>query len=552
MYAKTDGSEPVKVAILIEGKGLTESSSKEELSRLVGRVREPSKIVAIVEIAGRSPENADKIEVTLPPMAGRDRVMIALLKPNDDAPSVQLFVEHMALEGPMDMRPPSHRRLLDVEGQPSTEERTRMVLSRFLRKAYRRPPTEEEQKRLEKLVSEQMADGAKWESAVQMAFQAILCSPKFLFRVELDDRPESQAPRELDPFHVASRLSYFIWSSLPDDELLDLANEGRLNEKLEEQVRRMLKDPKSNALVSNFAMQWLQVQRIATYAPDAQKFPQFNDRLRAAMIKETEMFFDSVIREDRSLLELIDADYTFLNEPLARLYGIEDTNGNWIGQKSDRPKGERLRGEAFQRVSLQGQTRGGLLTQASILAATSNPTRTSPVKRGRWVLEQILGAPPPPPPPNVPELPEGDQVETKASLKVRLEAHRKNPSCANCHAKMDPIGFALENYDAIGAFRTKDGEFDVDPSGAFADGTIVQGPEGLKQVIRARKREFARCITEKLLIYAIGRGLEYYDQPAVEKILKELERSDYKFSVLVTQIVQSDPFRKRRSADLTP
>jgi hypothetical protein len=296
---------------------------------------------------------------------------------------------------------------------------------------------------------------------------------------------------------------------MPDDELFDLAANKQLTKNLDSQVQRMLADPKSSELVKNFALQWLQIQRLERIAPDAKLFPTFNDHLRAAMLKETELFFESVMREDRSILDLLDADYTFLNEPLAKHYGIADTIGNWIGEKPAKPGGKKIRGKDFQRVSLQGRLRGGLLTQASILTVTSNPTRTSPVKRGRWVLEQILGEPPPPPPPNVPELPSDEKAVTGGSLRERLEIHRKNPTCANCHAKMDPIGFALENFNAIGAFRSKDGEFPIDASGEFADGTKFAGPAELKLIIKEKKTLFARCLTEKMLTYGLGVGLEY-------------------------------------------
>jgi hypothetical protein len=391
-----------------------------------------------------------------------------------------------------------------------------------------------------------MAGGEKWEAGIQLAMQAALCSPKFLFRVETDDAPTSTEVKPIDEFHLASRLSYFLWSSMPDDTLLDLAEKRQLTAKLDEQVERMLADPRAAALMQNFPMQWLQIKRIQFISPDGQLFPTFNDKLRASMLKETELFVESIFREDRSVLQLIDADYTFLNEPLARHYGIADTNGNAIGQPAKKPGGQPIKGEQFRRVLLQDRTRGGLLTQASVLTVTSNPTRTSPVKRGRWVLEQILGAPPPSPPPNVPELSEKEKDVTAASLRERMEVHRRNPACANCHAKMDPIGFALENFNAVGAYRTKDGSFDIDATGEFADGTKFTGPGELKAIVLKRKDEFVRCLTEKLLIYAIGRGLEYYDRPTVERIVKALPGGEYKFSTLVKEIVQSDAFRKRR------
>jgi hypothetical protein len=404
----------------------------------------------------------------------------------------------------------------------------------------------DELERSVKLAETAIARGEKWEGGIQLAMQAVLVSPKFLFRIEADAAPTSSEVRPLDEFQLASRLSYFLWSSMPDDALLDLAEKKQLTAHLNEQVRRMLADPRSSALVQNFALQWLQIKRLQFISPDGQLFPTFNDKLRASMLKETELFVESVFREDRSVLDLIDADYTFLNEPLAKHYGIADTNGNRIGQAPQKPGGQRIAGDQFRRVTIQDRSRGGLLTQASVLTVTSNPTRTSPVKRGRWILEQVLGAPPPPPPPNVPELSENEKDVTAKSLRERMEVHRRNPACANCHAKMDPIGFALENFNAVGAFRTKDGTFDIDATGEFADGTRFSGPAELKSLVLKRKEEFTRCLSEKLLIYAVGRGLEHYDRPTVERIVKSLPEGEYKFSVLVTQIVQSDAFRKRR------
>jgi hypothetical protein len=262
------------------------------------------------------------------------------------------------------------------------------------------------------------------------------------------------------------------------------------------------------------------------------------------MRTETELFFSSIIKEDRSILDLIDSDYTFLNETLAKHYGIVDSKGNMVGKKITQPGGSPIKGDEFIRVALSDKSRGGLLTQASILTATSNPTRTSPVKRGRWVLEQILGSPPPPPPPDVPELSADDKSVAQGSLRQRMEQHRKNPSCANCHAKMDPIGFALENFNAIGAFRAKDGNFDIDASGEFSDGTTFKGPADLKNIVKLKKDDFTRCLAEKMMIYALGRGLEYYDRPVIEKIVKYVSDNNYKFSALVSGIVQSDAFQK--------
>jgi hypothetical protein len=546
VYGQSGTEKPINVTILVNGPGLPNPSANDELAKLSGHVLKPARILKTFAVKATKREDAELLECRVPAMANRHRMMIAIDKPAANQPAGKLYVEYLALEGPLDTRPASQVRLLAATNGKSQAEQTREVMTRFLRRAFRRPPTAEELARSIKLVDGAMARGEKWEGGIQLAMQAALCNPKFLFRVETDDAPTSSEVKPLDEFHLASRLSYFLWSSMPDDALLDLAERKQLTAQLDAQVKRMLADPRATVLVRSFAMQWLQIKRIDFISPDGQLFPTFNEKLRKAMLQETEMFVESVFREDRSILQLIDADYTFLNEPLAKHYGIADTLGNRIGQPAKKPGGQPIVGDQFRRVILQDRTRGGLLTQASVLTVTSNPTRTSPVKRGRWVLEQILGAPPPPPPANVPELSEKENDVAAASLRQRMEVHRRNPACANCHAKMDPIGFALENFNAVGAFRTKDGKFDVDATGEFADGTKFTGPADLKTVVLQRKEEFTRCLTEKLLIYAIGRGLEHYDRPTVERIVKELTAKDYKFSVLVGQIAQSDAFRKRR------
>jgi hypothetical protein len=442
--------------------------------------------------------------------------------------------------------PASQQRLLACSADKPKAEQTREVLQRFAARAYRRPATGDEVERLAGLAEAAVNGGKTWEAGLQLAMQAVLCSPKFLFRAELDDRPDSPDVRSLDEYQLASRLSYFLWSTMPDEALTQLAAENQLRANLDVQVKRLLEDPKSDSLVENFALQWLQLKRLVSFTPDPQRFPHFSNRLRSSMLEETKRFFASVIREDRSILDLLAADYTFLNEKLARHYGIIDTQGTRAGQKPVRPGGQPIRGDDFVRVALADSERGGLLTQASVLTVTSNPTRTSPVKRGRWVLEQILGTPPPPPPPNVPVLPEGSQAELTGSLRQRFEQHRSNPVCANCHARMDPIGFAFENYDAVGAFRTKDGAFDIDPAGQLPDGRSFQSWAELKELLKEQKDLFARCLTEKMLIYALGRGLEYYDQPAVERIVAALQGDNYRFSTLVREIARSDAFQKRR------
>jgi hypothetical protein len=324
---------------------------------------------------------------------------------------------------------------------------------------------------------------------------------------------------------------------MPDEPLFELARSGKLREpeQLEQQVRRMLQDPKSRALVDNFAGQWLQLRNLKSVAPSRRRFRSFDGKLRDAMQTETEMFFAAVMNEDRSLLDFLDGRYTFVNERLARHYGIAD-----------------IKGDEFRKVDLTDDRRGGVLTHASVLAVTSNPTRTSPVKRGKWVLENILGTPPPPPPPNVPELEESREAALTGSLRERMEQHRNNADCASCHSRMDPLGFGLENFDAIGAWRTEDGNFKIDASGVLPGGESFDGPAGLRGVLLAKKEQFVRCLSEKMLTYALGRGLEYYDRCTVSDIAAAVERGEYKFSALVLAIVRSDAFQKRRGKGEMP
>src|SRR5262249_21939451 len=339
-------------------------------------------------------------------------------------------------------------------------------------------------------------------------------------------------------YHLVSRLSYFLWSSMPDQELLDLAAKKELTKNLDAQVSRMLKDPKAAALTENFALQWLQLRRLKTFSPDAKLFPTFNDQLRSAMLKETELFFAEVVREDRSILDLIDGRYTYVNDRLSWHYGITDTVGTRWGGKPFKSGGKRIQGPNFVRVELpEGDDRAGILAHASVLTVTSNPTRTSPVKRGRWVLEQILGAPPPPAPPEVKPLKEDRAAEATVSTRRRIEQHRAQPSCAVCHNRLDPLGFGLENYDGIGGRRGKDAGVQVDSSGTLPTGESFRGPAELKAILKGRQREFARCLTEKMLTYALGRGLEESDRCAVERIVKDLESHEYRVMVLVQGIV---------------
>jgi hypothetical protein len=412
------------------------------------------------------------------------------------------------------------------------KQAVRKALTEFARRAFRRPATAEEIDRLVGLVELAEKNGDSYEKGLQLALEAVLVSPHFLFRIELDPDPNNpDAVHPINDFELATRLSYFLWSSMPDDELLGLAEKGTLRKdgSLETQVKRMLKDPKARALVENFAGQWLQLRNLNTAAPDPGVYPAFDDALRTAMVKETELFFEAVMKEDRSILDFVDANYTFVNERLARHYGIPG-----------------VKGDAFRRVELPGGQRGGVLTQASILTLTSNPTRTSPVKRGKWILENLLGTPPPPPPPDVPELKEGKEVVLTGSLRQRMEQHRAKAECAVCHDKLDPLGFGFENFDGIGGWRTRDGAFDIDPSGVLPDGKSFKGPAELRAILKGRSSEFCRCLSEKMLTYGLGRGLEYYDKCAVDEIAAKVAKGQYRFSALVLAVVESDPFLNRR------
>jgi hypothetical protein len=552
VYAKRDdeSDRPLKVAILLHQPNLAEAESGDShgLSGESINSLKPFRIVKVLEVTARDEQSAQTLEVPLKIESGATRMAVAMFRPEEGESPATLYVQHLALEGPMDMRPESHHRLLGAP-EASDADRTRYVIERFAKRAYRRALASDELDRLVSLGDSLMASGESWESAMQTVFQAILVSPKFLFRVELDENPSSTESTPINSFQLASRLSYFLWSTMPDDRLFELAESGELEAKLDEEIDRMLADPRSDQLVENFALQWLQVKRLEGFKPDPTLFPEFNDRLKQAMLQETRLFFTAIMREDRSLRELLDADFTFVNGVLARHYGITLDSG--AGRRTEGRGSrwrERNRDNAgdFVRISLaKDSMRGGLLTHASVLTVTSNPTRTSPVKRGRWVLEQILGQPPPPPPPDVPEL-EEQKGELTGSLRERMEQHRANPSCASCHARMDPIGFAFENFDAIGRYRSKDGEFEIDPSGTLPGQGDFGGPSDLKQLLLADEVPFVRSFTEKMLIYALGRGLEPYDRPAVNRMVKEIKADGYRFSSLVKAIVKSEPFRMRR------
>lgn len=445
----------------------------------------------------------------------------------------KLYIDYMDVAGPYNpsTAPPASYRRIFVCGhnrgghQPSC---ARPVLERLTERAFRRPVAPAELERFTGLVALALREGDSFENGVRVALEAILVSPHFLFRVE-PDPPAGLPARALNGFELASRLSYFLWASMPDDALFRAARQGTLLQPagLEAQTRRLLAHPNSSALVDSFAAQWLNLANLRRNKPDYERFATVDDELLEAMHRETALFTEAIIREDRSILDFIDAPFTFLNGPLARHYGIPGVEG-----------------EAFRRVNLEDGRRSGILTQAAVLTVSSFPTRTSPVVRGKWVLETLLGAPPPPPPPDVPSLNETG-LGSAASLRTRLEEHRRNPACAACHDQMDAIGFGLEGYDAVGSWRTHDGTFPVDTSGVLPDGTKFSGALELKRILRRQAPAFTRNFTEKLMTYALGRGLERSDSDIVESISSRVAAEGYRFSVLVREIVNSRPFQMR-------
>ena len=430
-------------------------------------------------------------------------------------------------------RPQSHG--TSPGSEASEGDCARRILSRLARRAYRRPITDVELTPILQFYAEGRR-GRTFDAGIERGLERILASPLFVFRVEQDPAGAVPGvPYRISDVELASRLSFFLWSSVPDDTLLRLAEQGRLSTPavLDQQVRRMLADPKSRALVSNFAGQWLQLRNVRSVQPNSDLFPDFDDNLRRAFQRETELFFESIIREDRSVVDLLTADYTFVNERLARHYGIPGVYGS-----------------RFRRVTVTDDARRGLLGQGAILAVTSHAERTSPVLRGKWVLENLLGLPVPPPPPDVPPLPAtGDVPKT---LRAQMELHRASPVCASCHKVMDPIGFAMENFDAVGAWRTREPGGPIDASGQLADGTRISGVVELRRAIAAHPENFVRTMTEKMLIYALGRGVEPYDMPTVRRVVRGARQDDYRFSSLVRGIVHSPAFEMRvKLADRT-
>ena len=439
-------------------------------------------------------------------------------------------------------------------GQSSRRTAARKIFAHHAPRVFRRPVGKNEIDRLVKFFDAAQNRDESFEDSVKLGLKSLLVSPNFLFRVEetqpiaasrkarppatKDGAPSAIQAHAVNNYELASRLSYFLWSSMPDEELLKLAAAGKLHDPatLESQVRRMLLDTKARSFADNFASQWLRVRELITITqPDNKKFPEFSIQLRNALYEEPIEFFHALLRENRSLLEIIDADYTFMNERIAKHYGIEG-----------------VRGDRLQRVSLTDSNRGGVLGMGAVLTLTSYPRRTSPVLRGKWVLEEILGTPPPPPPPLVNSLPQDDKPREGLTFRQRLEQHRAKADCAGCHKRMDPLGFGLESFDAIGQWRTEISGEPVDASGEMTTGEKFTGPAELKKLLLNRTDDFTRNLTEKMLAYALGRGLEYYDAPVVKQISKAVQQDEFRAVTLVNEIVKSYPFQHRRSNEAEP
>jgi len=457
----------------------------------------------------------------------------------DRHPRITPALFSISINGPYDAKghgdtPSRHRIFVCQPANPDVQDAcAKRILTTLMRRAYRRPVSDSDLQVPLKFYREAKADGG-FDSGIEMALRAVLVSPEFIFRVEQD--PADVAPNtayRITDLALASRLSFFLWSSIPDDQLLDAAIAGKLHTPavLEQQVRRMLADDRSRSMINNFADQWLYLRNLASTTPDMRRFTDFDDNLRQSFRRETELFFESIMREDRSILDFLSANYTFLDERLAKHYGIPNVYGS-----------------RFRRIEFgPDSNRGGLLRQGSILTVTSYATRTSPVIRGKWILANILGVPPPPPPAAVPALKEDHRIDSALSMRAKMAEHRANPACAGCHKLMDPIGFSMENYDAVGRWRTTDEGKPLDVAGSLPDGSTFEGVTGLQKALLGRPELFAGTFTEKLMTYALGRGVEYYDAPAVRSIVREARNKDFKFSSFILGITNSAPLQMRRA-----
>ena len=499
---------------------------------------------------GGLPGRAKPLEFRIPVKAGPRLIGVTfiernelrdeeVLRPRMRSAGPELAVEVVTISGPYDVKgpgdTPSRRRIFACRPASASEEEpcASRILTALARRAYRRSVTASDVQNLMPFYTAGRAEGG-FDLGIQRAIQRLLVSPQFLFRIERD--PANVVPGTAHPvsdLELASRLSFFLWSSIPDDELLDLASRGKLRQPgtLEQQARRMLEHPRSSSLVTNFAEQWLYLRDVESKKPNEILFADFDESLRDAFRRETNLFLDSVLRGNRSVLELLSANYTFVNERLAKHYGIPNVHGS-----------------EFRRVTFSADSpRGGLLGQGSILTITSYANRTSPVNRGKWVLENLLSSAPPPPPADIPALKTEGSDSKALSMREAMIQHRVNPACSSCHARMDPIGFAMENFDAVGRWRDRDADKPIDASGVFPDGVKFDGMAGLKAALLSHPEEFVSTVAEKLLMYALGRNVQYYDQPAVRAILRESARNNYSFTSLVLGVVKSTPFQMREA-----
>lgn len=559
---RPNGSEPVYVGVWLDGKQVgtvtVDAPSDGASIDLFGMQREiklhmpagehwiAASILKIyeglpVEYGGPNPSHRP----FTPPKNG--------FKMKGHVPANRVYVHYVEVVGPYNPKlgpDPAARKLIFVCNHKDGHHNSncpKLILARFTRRAFRRAVSPQDIQPYLDLFNKAQAQGMTFDDSIGFALQAVLVSPDFLFRIDNADPernlrkvsysgPNSENAVPVSDFALASRLSYFLWSTMPDEQLLNEAQHNRLHQPkvLRAEVQRMLRDPRSHALAENFAGQWLELRKLESVHPDHERFPQWDDYLRMSMQKETEMFFEDVVRNDRSILTFLDGKTTFLNEKLANFYGMPG-----------------IKGTDFRPVSLEGTHRAGILTQASVMTVSSYATRTSPVLRGKWVLENFLNATIPPPPPNVPRFDE-NKVGLDATMRMQLEEHRKNPMCAACHTKMDPIGFAFENYNAIGQWRDLDGKYPVDARGKLPSGETFTGALELEQIYRKNPNAFAECVTVKLMTYALGRGIERYDRPTVKQIVKNISEDDYRFSDLVLEIVNSLPFENTsRGGDRT-
>ena len=554
--AEQAGKEPVRLAVKIDGQVVSEI-------KVMATAKSPTAYTCTVPLGpgGKrlsvifmNPYTETPEDMGLVPKAGttagapvappRPPTAPAGPKPKEKEPPKPkvrtAVIDSIEVLGPSSGSPTElHKRLfIAVPGKDlGKREAAQKIAERFAQRAYRKPPTKEQLALLLKIFDLGDSQGETFSESVKLMLKAVLVSPHFFFRME-DDRPgDKHGNYRISDWDLASRLSYFIWSSMPDDELFTLAGQDKLHDPatLDQQVRRMLKDAKSRAFVDNFAGQWLLLRNVFVVTPDDKKFPELTKELRQAMYDEATLVFETIMREDRSLIEFLDSDYTFLNDRLAKHYGISGVSG-----------------AQMRKVQLADRTRGGVLTMGSLLTVTSNPTRTSPVKRGKWVLEEVLGTPPPPPPPMVEGLEKQDnQQNSGLSLRQRMEKHRADPTCASCHKVMDQLGFGFENFDAIGRWRDRDadhGDTQIDASGELPGNVKFSGPAELKRILLRHQDDFTRCLTGKMMTYALGRKLQSFDDEAIERIAATVAKDQYHFQTLVVEIARSFPFQYRRPA----